>query len=697
MIAVFSKKNISLVSLIVIGLVVLSFGVYGSSKKENPPTRAAAPASSQPSTLAANTAPPAPLQTASRTAGATLQTWVAGFQDYGTGSNSATTPTADAQNFNVIVKNIGGLSPTIAAQMRQANPRLKLLVYMNGCCSVVGKNPVDFTNYPDAYAYSTLTTPLSSQYKVLSGDNYPEMNRDLSSAYNDNTQNPWPQSLATTCATWVAQNSLDGCFYDSYSWGWFENSNSSGTQPRNPATGNPWLQSEYDTAGQQMLANVRSYVQSKDHMSPVIALNGLQSGNHFSGNEGMLPGTDMAMAEDFLVNPSWPAGQFDIGSDWQNDLNMEITMVNLNKTLLTTVKSWTPGTAQQKNTLNQYAMATILLGGNTNTYLNFQNEHSVYGGDQYYAIWNAPIGSASGAYFCSNASSSSPGGTCYQSNTCYVRNYTSGVVVLNANTNGSGCSYNLGGNYTNLESATVTTATLAADTADVYVKADSSTTATCPSGQTGTPPNCVTATCPSGQTGTPPNCVSSPPGCTSCSTGSDKGSGGNSGSSTTIQATGLTTQLGLPAGINPANVASVTYTLDGKLLAYVTRTPFTYNLNTAQLKDGCHTLTTSVLSKDGTKNVSSKQLCVHHPIKWYAHTALNILGSLLVICGGFAALLVCKPLWRKKLSERLNRIPFVSKIVSKVKAVLPTPTKTHISSQHIETTVIKPTRPEDKH
>jgi penicillin-binding protein 1A len=34
------------------------------------------------------------------------------------------------------------------------------------------------------------------------------------------------------------------------------------------------------------------------------------------------------------------------------------------------------------------------------------------------------------------------------------------------------------------------------------------TPATCPNGQTGTPPNCVTptATCPSGQTGTPPDC-----------------------------------------------------------------------------------------------------------------------------------------------------------------------------------------------
>lgn len=45
------------------------------------------------------------------------------------------------------------------------------------------------------------------------------------------------------------------------------------------------------------------------------------------------------------------------------------------------------------------------------------------------------------------------------------------------------------------------------------------TPATCPTGQTGTPPNCVTpaATCPSGQTGTPPNCTTQPPA--SCPTG----------------------------------------------------------------------------------------------------------------------------------------------------------------------------------
>lgn len=49
---------------------------------------------------------------------------------------------------------------------------------------------------------------------------------------------------------------------------------------------------------------------------------------------------------------------------------------------------------------------------------------------------------------------------------------------------------------------------------------------TCPAGQTGTPPNCVTPTCPAGQTGTPPNCKTSGGG----SGGSTGGTGGSTGS-----------------------------------------------------------------------------------------------------------------------------------------------------------------------
>ena len=45
--------------------------------------------------------------------------------------------------------------------------------------------------------------------------------------------------------------------------------------------------------------------------------------------------------------------------------------------------------------------------------------------------------------------------------------------------------------------------------------------ASCPSGQTGTPPNCLTppGSCPSGQTGTPPNCLTPPGSCPSGQTG----------------------------------------------------------------------------------------------------------------------------------------------------------------------------------
>jgi len=80
---------------------------------------------------------------------------------------------------------------------------------------------------------------------------------------------------------------------------------------------------------------------------------------------------------------------------------------------------------------------------------------------------------------------------------------------------------------------------------------------TCPSGQTGTPPNCVTPTCPSGQTGTPPNCVT-PSG------GGGGSSGGGTGSTTKSSGNGSSGASSSPSAsqqaANPATPVPVTNT-----------------------------------------------------------------------------------------------------------------------------------------
>ena len=227
------------------------------------------------------------------------------------------------------------------------------------------------------------------------------------------------------------------------------------------------------------------------------------------------------------------------------------------------------------------------------------------------------------------------------------------------------------------------------------------TTPSCPSGQTGTPPNCVTqsqSTCPSGQIGTPPNCVTPPVTCTTCGSGSSGNRGGSSGASATpvtISSTSTTTQLGLPAGVDPSKVARVTYELDGKLLAIVTKAPFTYQLTTATLTRGCHTLKTIVLDKDGTTSTSSRQLCITRSTRWYQHPALNLVVIILLLgAGGMTALLIYKPIWRLKFLTHMQKIPPLKMLIGKIRIVRAKPSPQRAS--HIEATIVKPTNNKNK-
>jgi membrane peptidoglycan carboxypeptidase len=82
------------------------------------------------------------------------------------------------------------------------------------------------------------------------------------------------------------------------------------------------------------------------------------------------------------------------------------------------------------------------------------------------------------------------------------------------------------------------------------------TPATCPDGQTGTPPNCTTttqpATCPTGQTGTPPNCAT-PATCPDGQTGTPPNC-----TTTTQPATCPTGQTGTPPNCTPSTAPPTT-------------------------------------------------------------------------------------------------------------------------------------------
>src|SRR5205823_78195 len=173
-----------------------------------------------------------------------------------------------------------------------------------------------------------------------------------------------------------------------------------------------------------------------------------------SGKAALLPDTDYAMAETFFVTPTDAVTAYRPEADWKKDVDMVVDVGKRGRHFIGTVKSWTSGTQAQKDQLLRYVSASFLLGADprVTAYLNFQNEHALYGGTQYYAWWNADLGSPSGAYF--------------KSGNCYVRNFTKGKVVVNPTT--ASCSYSLGGTYTDVTGAKVTTASLPVNTGGIY-------------------------------------------------------------------------------------------------------------------------------------------------------------------------------------------------------------------------------------
>lgn len=168
--------------------------------------------------------------------------------------------------------------------------------------------------------------------------------------------------------------------------------------------------------------------------------------------------------------------------------------------------------------------------------------------------------------------------------------------------------------------------------------------ATCPSGQTGTPPNCVTPSCPSGQTGTPPNCVSpspspTPPVSTTpstskppTSTGSSSSSSSGSSAATNYTPSGVTTPVAVsnnnrvkvsaPVTVSPAptatspEIAKVEYFLNSKLLITIDNAPFTYKLDTTDILNGTYKFTTETFYVNGKTSTVNQQLVVRNPISF---------------------------------------------------------------------------------
>jgi hypothetical protein len=362
--------------------------------------------------------------------------WAAAFMDTSQLQVSEAQALAQARTFNVIVGTKGMYRPW-AAEMRAANPKLLLLVYLNGTFSMNDAG----SNYP-----STWYERDASGNKVRSVQ---------FGNYLMDVSNPgWIGDVQNRCASYKSASGYDGCFLDTL-----------GTAPLNPnyvtglpvnlATHTTWTKQDWLSATEHIAAVSGSVVSP----APVYG-NGIANGMKYfeadgGATERILDGARGAMVELFLRAPTTSVTYYEKESQWLQEVQMLQDSAARGSVLLTMTKVWTTATQAQKDSWHRFALSSFLLGYTPGyDWFSFRYDHVAQYDTPY---WHAKIGT--------------PTGTFAKSGGVYQRAFTNGRVLVNPTT--SAVTVSLGaGAWTNLQGNAVSgTMTLPAHAGDVLTNA----------------------------------------------------------------------------------------------------------------------------------------------------------------------------------------------------------------------------------
>jgi len=237
------------------------------------------------------------------------------------------------------------------AAMKAANPRLRMIVYMNGAMS----KPKDAATMPESWFMHD-----------ANGNRVRNLHFDL--FYMDVGNAGWRNWVAQRCADWIRlSRGGDGCFLDDLGAGNLGTNLSA--WPIDPRTGarmvaRTWLSYARNLQGVVQQAN-------PNHL---ITSNGLNNGDtYFLGGSWMLLDTAHAsMAEGWLRGSRAPITKFRDVTRWKQDVDMLVDAGNRGRSVLVGTKLWVAGvSAASQNQWRLYTYASFLLGTNGYQYLNF--------------------------------------------------------------------------------------------------------------------------------------------------------------------------------------------------------------------------------------------------------------------------------------------------------------------------------------
>lgn len=320
---------------------------------------------------------------------------------------------------------------TQVAEMKAANPKLRLLVYVNGTFAQADQG----TTYPDSW-----------YLRDANGNKV----RSISKTWMMNPADAgWASTVAQLCTQFLASSGYDGCFLDNLGSGVIGTSFVT-APPINPATGQTWTAGDWMKATSALAGGVRTA-----NSTVPVAFNGLGDGTRYwdptAPSSALWAGSSIGMAETFLRSAKDSVTAYKPEKRWKKDVDMLADAESRGDTVLVTVKLWVTATSDQQAAWHKYALATFLLGANGRSWFSFLPDTQP-GTPTADSAWDhVDVGTPSGAYV-------KVGGV-------YRRSFTKGLSLVNPTT--ATVTVALGGTYRTLDGRQVTSVTLAPNTGEV--------------------------------------------------------------------------------------------------------------------------------------------------------------------------------------------------------------------------------------
>ncbi|MBV8305382.1 MAG: hypothetical protein JOZ04_14320 [Acidimicrobiia bacterium] len=342
---------------------------------------------------------------------------------------------AVATNYSLVLATKDSFPPFLA-QMRRANPAMKIVVYLNG-----------------TYAQSDQGGAYPAAWYARAADGSQVRSKKFGNYLMDPTSPGWVQSRIQTCNQYLAMSGYDGCYLDMLGNATMGAGYDTAT-PVNPATRQPWTRPQWIAATSQLGATVTAAEPNRLVVGNGIT-NGVQYFDPASGpTANLLNGLAGANAQGFIRSESDALTAFRSPAAWKSDVDMLASAGARGRFVMAMTKVDKPGTPAQLQQVHRYALASFLLGTNGSQYFYFSptgNQDGVNAPDTPDDHVNPGMPLA--AYTA-------------QPNGAYTRPFSSGFVAVNPTA--AAVTVNLGSTYVDLDGHAVQQATLAPHSGMVF-------------------------------------------------------------------------------------------------------------------------------------------------------------------------------------------------------------------------------------